>query len=356
MKKEIQSIYALKAFCAFFVVCLHVLFWGRSIIVPIIYIAVPCFYLISGYFMVDNLGHVEKKHVKKQLVKLLWVTIRLNVVYFFIRLLTDCSLLIQLENCEYWIRGILFGDLFSGHLWFLTAYIEVLVLLLLIFRFKETLAVNAKMLILAFCLLVLALLLGRYSIIFGRAFRFDYYCNVFTSAIPFTIIGAFIRKNEHLLSAVLTTRKFLCIISLILILAYSEFLAQYIFPSIKSGGALNIFTIPLSVAFFCGCILCKDIKLNNQIVEIGRLYSSDIYFYHMAFVLLFWHYFKVFMTSNYFFTPILIFSLCIILSKVIIKCNCLFNKFKVWDRPDGFNVRMCNSLERRNQSENKNQS
>lgn len=254
-------------------------------------------------------------------MKLLLVTIRLNIVYFFIHVLIDSSLLMNLENYKYWIGGIVFGRLFSGHLWFLTAYIEALILILLIIRLKGTLAVNAKMLILALGLLVVALLLGRYSFLFGKSFRFDYYCNVFTSAIPFTIIGALIRKNERLLSVVLTPRKYLCIVILILIFAYCEFLAQYFFPSIKSGGALNIFTIPLSVALFCGCLLYKDTKMNRQIVVIGKLYSSDIYFYHMAFVLLFWHYFKDFMTSNYFFTPFLIFFLCIILSKAIIKCK-----------------------------------
>nr|WP_302830143.1 acyltransferase family protein [uncultured Bacteroides sp.] len=54
MKKEIQSIYVLKAICALLVVGIHVPSMLTNPLSPITRMAVPCFFMISGYFIVSN--------------------------------------------------------------------------------------------------------------------------------------------------------------------------------------------------------------------------------------------------------------------------------------------------------------
>lgn len=321
MIKEIQSFYMLKAFCAFCVVCLHVLFWGRSAIVPIIYIAVPCFYLISGYFLVDQAGFVIEKQAKKQLLKLIKLTISVNFLYFIIKLSLGHTSLLDLTDFHCWIKWILWGRLFSGHLWFLNAYIEVLIFAIVIIRINGYCAINNVILFLTSSLLFFSLLLGRYSFLLDRSFGFDVYCNVFTLAIPFVVIGAYFRSNEKELCSFLSKGQYIFILVIVLFLAYIEFGLQFLFPSLKSGGSLNITTIPLAIVIFWGCLICKDYETNSVLLVIGKQYSTDIYLYHMAFVSLLWHYHDFFMKSNFLITPFLIYLFCIGLSLVLHKTN-----------------------------------
>lgn len=50
MKKAVPLIYSLKTLCAFAVVALHSDLYYKSLVIPLLRIAVPVFFIISGYF------------------------------------------------------------------------------------------------------------------------------------------------------------------------------------------------------------------------------------------------------------------------------------------------------------------
>jgi len=58
-KKDIPGLFALKALCALFVVIIHVPFIGKDTLAPIIRIAVPCFFMISGFFLYSGNAQAE---------------------------------------------------------------------------------------------------------------------------------------------------------------------------------------------------------------------------------------------------------------------------------------------------------
>ena len=53
-RKSISSLYVLKAICAFLVVIIHFPMKYGYYFYPIVRIAVPCFFMISGYFLYSD--------------------------------------------------------------------------------------------------------------------------------------------------------------------------------------------------------------------------------------------------------------------------------------------------------------
>ena len=60
MGKKIYSLYLLKCICAFFVVGIHFPFYGKGLLLPLIVVAVPVFFIISGYFVCPSMDNKEK--------------------------------------------------------------------------------------------------------------------------------------------------------------------------------------------------------------------------------------------------------------------------------------------------------
>ena len=54
VKKENHAIHALKVLLAFYVVVIHTSLYGKEFLTPLTSTAVPCFFLISGYYLQDN--------------------------------------------------------------------------------------------------------------------------------------------------------------------------------------------------------------------------------------------------------------------------------------------------------------
>ena len=57
---ELYGLQILKFLCALFVVQIHTPSGLRDLLVPVIRIAVPVFFMISGYFLPDSTGVIRK--------------------------------------------------------------------------------------------------------------------------------------------------------------------------------------------------------------------------------------------------------------------------------------------------------
>lgn len=328
MTYEIKSLQMLKAFCAIFIICLHVLFQGRNHIVPIIKVAVPCFYMISGYFLADNQGNINLFRVKKQFKKLIKLTITTNLVYYIVLSCIHKEFL-DIFDLGTLLRLFLYGDVLDVPLWFMTAYIEALALVLILFKFKETIEINLSLLPIITLLLATALITGRYSSITGCQYDELFYRNVFNSAIPFMYYGAIIRKYYNRISCISNNTILILFISL-LVLSYMEYGFQYLYPQYCGIGDLNFFTIPLAIIIF---IYCLNHQSSNLIkyewcIYIGREYSTYIYLYHWLILGLLWFYYEPFMLKKETIIPVIVIILSVLLAAIIKRLSSFYQLIK----------------------------
>lgn len=81
-QKYNDSFFILKFLCACMVVFLHVpgIYYEHYLILPILRIAVPCFYMISGFYLVDCKNKITYQRIKKQAKK----TVKYLIIFNYI--------------------------------------------------------------------------------------------------------------------------------------------------------------------------------------------------------------------------------------------------------------------------------
>lgn len=133
------SIDTLKALCAFLVIILHVAWAYTDTFLPLARAAVPVFFMISGYFMYrDSAAGVGADRLRRALRRIgmitLWATL-LFIGWSELMSLVQNHRLFTPSIAETLIDWALFNDCpFGYHLWYLYAYIYVLLIIGLIDR------------------------------------------------------------------------------------------------------------------------------------------------------------------------------------------------------------------------------
>ena len=191
----------LKAFCAFLVVCIHCPFVGivGDYIVMVARIAVPIFFMITGFFYADI---VRKGHTRIQIQKIFFLFLKANLLY----LLWEIMLIfISVDNIKIYfkqtvtikvlIKFLIFNDSpFGGHLWYLGEILYVLIIneILNNKSFQNVLYIITPILLLG------DLSLGKYSLLlFGREFSYVLVRNFLFVGLPYFCIGKLIRRIEE---------------------------------------------------------------------------------------------------------------------------------------------------------------
>lgn len=284
----ISSLYVLKAICAFLVVVIHFPMKYGYYFYPIVRIAVPCFFMISGYFLYNDNREKMISNLKRALSKTLHVTITAYLFYFLIEIVKyiifqDVSLCIYSNTILYYLlAGPQIGS--SSHLWYLIAYIETLIVVFLCTK-NNTIKMLWWLIPIG---LVANLLLGKYGFLLPP---FDFSSvgvpnyimarNVFTIGIPAFAIGLLLRKNIIKINEKLDNKRIWITAISFLILASLEFVVLHIKFELKYMADITLFTIPLAISLILLCLKYPDFGEQSYIKTIGHKYSTDIYVYHM---------------------------------------------------------------------------
>lgn len=273
---EIPGLYILKFICALFVVNLHFQSFLRDLMLPVMRIAMPVFFCITGYFLIDRQGRISERKVLKMIKKIV-------ILYVF-------ALLIYLSfiACRTW-----FGD--SGHDGFMTRifsaegyrnlrytahhlwYLDALILsLCVIYAFSKLKVVK---------LLYLLIPLGTILYLLMNNYRFcvpeskllsipSAVTNIICLGLPYIMTGTLLRIFEHKLPCKKTAWRLFVVL---LLLSGIEYV---LLPRIS--GETYIFTLPLMAITF---VVFKNMEINSKtglrLAEYGKLYSTDIYILHM---------------------------------------------------------------------------
>lgn len=288
LKESNLSIYILKAICACFVVFIHIPDINNEVllILPFIRIAVPCFFMISGFYLVSG-EDISALKVKKQIIRILKVIIFSNAIYLIYwiisnvvqeRPILDSSWL----TLRFWGRWLLVGDNICYPLWYLTSYMQVLLIIRLVLVFRRP----NFLYILIPVLLILCVLLNRYSFVWT-----DYHFNVIISrnsllcALPCVLLGAWIHKNIDIWRS-LQFSKIILSCFIIVVMAYIEMFLLSYFNIDGSGADFNLLTYPLTFITFIICLKYPNAtilpsRVRSLLVKIGQKEAINIYLYHV---------------------------------------------------------------------------
>ncbi|MGN0417948.1 acyltransferase family protein [Anaerostipes faecalis] len=96
MESRADNIDILKAICAFLIVCIHILFQGVAgeYFTSLTRIAMPIFFMITGYFYFDVVKKVGKIRQIKKILKLIT---EVNLIYLF----WDCFYEVVSRNVDF---------------------------------------------------------------------------------------------------------------------------------------------------------------------------------------------------------------------------------------------------------------
>lgn len=251
-KAEIDSLYCLKALCAFFVLVIHSSMYGRNEIFFLLKIAVPCFYVISGYFLYSGDAQKEISRAWRWTKKIL-------LLYFFL-VLFYLAISVYIRGTVYSAKilmcGIAFGFSPSVHLWYLSALWQALV----VFCIVRWLRCWSPLIVIA-ALLVSAYVNGTYmfsglwaSALIGAGYFAAQYS---ISRVPVAILGALFGGGM--------TAAYFCYLGT----AFEMVLLA------KSGYLIA------SVCLLGLCVRYPHFSL-PWLSYIGKYHSGNIYYYHMA--------------------------------------------------------------------------
>ena len=262
-----HSLDSLKFLCAIFVVFLHTPqpeIW-ENYITPFLNCAVPIFFMISGYFT------YKKKDIRHTIIKrkkhLIYIFCIMFLFYLSLSLIANGKDSLEHLSILFSPGFILLNSVpYSMHLWYIIAYIYVLLIILLVEKYN----LYKWLFYITPILLITGLTVGKYSeILLDNSFPTNYTRNFLFTGLPFFSLGMIIKKAKQIPN--IHVAVILCIV--FYILGVIEVL------NVKSLGDLYVSTIFLSLSIFILFINIKQVK-DNIFSKLGREESLYIYLLH----------------------------------------------------------------------------
>lgn len=283
-ERRYYSLDAMKAIAAFLVICIHMPFPGEAgkIIVALARIAVPFFFMVSGFFMGTNL-----KSIKKSIFNIVKLTFLANALYFIwnylLSIISTGSFVSYLKltfTTNNIINLLLLNESpIAGHLWYLNAYIYVLVIYYITVKY----GIVTKLYWLIPVLLFGDLMFGTYSkVLFNVEVPYLLVRNFIFVGLPYYWTGNFLyRHKKRILDKKMSNNKsltFFIVLFTITTLLEKYFLNYFNLIALREH---YLSTTLLVVSIFLILIKNNNLFFRIKLSDIGRKYSTYIYIIHM---------------------------------------------------------------------------
>ncbi len=270
---SVSSLHILKALAAFIVVSCHSPFaLLKNYVTPIQCIAVVIFFMISGYFLYSSDINKILERLKRSILKVFKITILLQVFYC-IWIYPNHGFAIKTYDDLFTI--LFLGGLTSGHLWYLTSFLEALIILYLFFRLKVA---NKLMMPIALSIFLLPFF-SYYRFLASEIIPVIDIYNVFLYALPSIAIGYLLRKKE---STLFNINKWGELAILFLILSYIELYILRTYYSSSCSNGIFLFSPFFAISLFMFFIQRKTLGKGSFLEKIGVKHSANIYYFHIA--------------------------------------------------------------------------
>lgn len=287
-KKEISSVYALKAFCAIAVVLIHTDFYAKPILAPVTRLAVPIFFMVSGYFLFSR-GEPTSDKLRRTLLRILRISLFTTAVYLLYNYLNSQLFAWQHHRTvsftrlffprDFWPQ-LLLGNPYNGVLWYLTSYLQALLLLWGCLRLRW---VDRCLRLLPLFFLV-TLLVGMYDPFVKLPIWYSR--NFLTMAFPFLLLGVWVRRHQERLCRLF---RGVWPYALFFVLAAGELLLLQAWGHATYGDCM-ISTIYGSLLFFTVSLARPTAFRGTFWSYLGRCCSLNMYLYHILMMNLWRHF------------------------------------------------------------------
>jgi surface polysaccharide O-acyltransferase-like enzyme len=271
---EIVSLQVLKALAAFAVVLIHTNLIWKGAFVPVYCNAVPLFFMITGYFLLNRDGILTEERLKRSIIKLLKLTFIAQCLFVVFYLIVDPSVIeaFRVHTIKRVVLFLAVGHNVAPHLWYLTAIIEALVTFYVALRFK----LLRFMPILVVLGIGLNLIAGCYSKLWlCQQLPRILSRNFLTIGIPCVYLGMLVRRFEHRLF--ISQKSLLLTLVVLCLIAYLEFIL--VFHRVKWGDVYFL-TIPTTIVTFIWVLRSNLFNKLAWLASIGRKDSLNIYILH----------------------------------------------------------------------------
>lgn len=282
MKERCYSLDVLKFVCAILVVILHTNFKYHDAFLPITRCAVPCFLLISGFFLYSDektaIGQERLvRNIKHIFHIMLWSTLLYASVKVGMSILHGKS---ALPSMRQWFNFIVFNDNpFGFHLWYLGAYLYVLVIMLVVDKHRLW-----KPLMWATPLLLLGdLLFGKYSLLLlHHEYPYVYVRNFLFVGLPYFMIGVWIKAHRDKFLSVSKT----VYAGGVILFSCTSVIEKAILLSLQKSPAREHY---LSTTFLTICLFMFVLSFRkaraSKVSLLGERDSLYIYVFHPLFLI-----------------------------------------------------------------------
>ena len=100
MTKNIESLDCVKGVACIFVILIHCTFPGITgeVLRAIARFAVPLFFAVTGYFLLDSHGNVTKERILRKLKRIIRITVLADIFYVLFRFVCFCILGVQFKR------------------------------------------------------------------------------------------------------------------------------------------------------------------------------------------------------------------------------------------------------------------
>lgn len=270
-KIRFSTLDAFKALFAFFVVILHSPgFAGKEFLYPVTRMAVPFFFIVSGYFCYNNSAEKLFKRIKRIFILLVLSELLFGLWAIFVNRNNLIEYLTGIFNVKFILRVLILNEqFFNVHLWYLQAYLYALVILWLLKYFKV--GYTKKYIFAAAVILIYCLVMAEFLYNDGN-FNPCMFRN-WLMGLAFIFIGMSINNFQ---SVIVRYRKIYGIVFLIsIIVVYFE---AFLLNNFKQE--LYIGIVFAVTAIFCFGISYPELLKNSVFEKIGCKYSLYIYIIH----------------------------------------------------------------------------
>ena len=276
---EIPSLYALKSICLIFVVAIHTCTKSARWLMPLLQVAVPVFYVITGYFLYVKIRNNNSEYaavvVRKMLKKVCFLTLWSNGFYF----LFHCLWRLQLEPLTWRNLADVFitGTSASYHLWYLTALGQALLLFYLLFRFRPQ-CVHLLVVCFVFFFAGGVLLSSYYGLLFAAEPSLQASLNAVFGALPCLSAGMLLGKVET------RVRKYrvVHVMPIILFCALATEVSIIAYAGMASTPRYYMLTLPMALSLVLWCLIFPSMSFPS-VYSIGKFHSGMVYVVHVAF-------------------------------------------------------------------------
>lgn len=291
MGKRYYSIDTMKILASFLVVCIHVPFSGMEgeLLKTFARISVPFFFMVSGFFMPNKKTLNFENKIKLKIKNIFTLVILTNLGYFFLNLLISINkgnnvhdYFFDVFSKTNLLKLFVFNvSPFSEHLWYIWAYLYVLIFYYFITKFN-LLGISFYFIPI---LLATDLVFGKYTLLI-LGFELPYYVvrNFLFVGIPFFLIGILFKRNMNIVKRNNKLIIILIIISFVLTLTEEYLLTKM---GVSATREHYLGTTLMTIFIFLFLIENKNITKGTFLPNLGDKYSLYVYIIHPAIIILF---------------------------------------------------------------------